>query len=623
MDITPQSGPAFSTPVAAGTEVPERKELEVASLRAGPAQSLAGAREKARHLVEWFLTNGAGSGLAESLGFVLQSLNAGDIEPARAQSWPAGQSQLSSPEQGLRSLKAEIREICDIMTAASLAEWCQYLEPPYPIPHTPEDLIQLNKKMSASAHSRLTSRPLGRLLGFLSEEKNLAELSLRDQFYVREIRRIHLKESAIPGMLVERIRECEGRLYEAWEDARRTNDFSKTCGGLKEMLSLVCERARCLGYEKHPYQSCLNDYEAGAAIESLDRIFAGLKAELIELRDALQQAAPCRKAEIEAGAQMVAEISAPLVQPSKRLALARKAAGAMGLPLDRMLFGTTPHPFSIDLGAPLCAGLAVGSEEDAVSTLLSARHEGGHSLLALESDPFFFRSPILVSGSCASLALDEAVARLYEVLLGASPEHWSCWLPVIGDLFPEAKSLSPDLLLKYQGRFRDSPVRLKADEVHYNLHIIMRYELEKELFSGSLRVDDLPERWSMASQEYLGVKPKDAREGVLQDSHWFCGMFGYFPCYALGNMISAQLYYAMLKDIPQLGAKLARGDESPAAEWLGEKVFRKHGYHKSSDMVAQATGRPLQSGDYMHYLWNKYARLYGVQPPQRHRQRAT
>jgi carboxypeptidase Taq len=282
----------------------------------------------------------------------------------------------------------------------------------------------------------------------------------------------------------------------------------------------------------------------------------------------------------------------------------------MGFDLEAGRLDVSAHPFCSGT-CPRDVRLTTRFQErDMRSALFGSMHEAGHGLYEQGLDTAHEWTPM---GSAVSLGIHESQSRLWENLVGRSRAFWAHWFPKLKETFPEALSdVGPDAFHFAINEVRPSLIRVEADEVTYNLHILLRFELEQELLSGAVSVSALPGVWNERMQRYLGITPPDDAKGCLQDIHWSFGLFGYFPTYTLGNLYASQIYAAARREMPDLEAKIAAGEMRPLREWLREKIHRRGMLHRPADLVREATGAAPSADFFTSYLKEKFGALYGV-----------
>ncbi len=408
------------------------------------------------------------------------------------------------------------------------------------------------------------------------------------------------RAARIPPDLVEALSRTTALAQDEWARARAQNRYALFAPWLERILDLQREVADALGYPERRYDALLDRYEPGLTAAELDRLFAGLEAELVPLARAVLERADPRD-------------DAPLHGDFDEERQRRFIEGVLrdcGFDFDRGRQDRSVHPFCTSFSRDDVRITTRYDRRFLPKALFGSLHEMGHALyeqgIAPELD-----GTLLAGG--ASLGVHESQSRLWENLVGRSREFWSRYYPELRAAFPEALG-GVDVERFYRAINRVSPtfIRVEADEVTYNLHILVRYELEEELLEGRLSVADAPEAWNARVAAYLGRTPPDDASGILQDIHWSIGLVGYFPTYTLGNILAAQLWEKALEEAPSIPADIEAGRFGTLLDWLRERVHRHGRKFLPAELIQRATGRPLDAGPYIRYLKAKFGALYGI-----------
>ena len=487
--------------------------------------------------------------------------------------------------------------LTDLGRAKAILEWDQEtMMPPAGGPYRARELATL----SGLAHQTLTSRELGETLAALEERKD--ELDPLERAHLREAARARARAVRIPRDLVERQARTASVALEAWKEARRKSDYALFRPHLEETLSLKREESRCLGggAEKDLYDPLLDEYEPGMTAARLEELFGGLQAPLAGLVRRVT----------ESGRTVDLSPFQGDLNPEDQLAFTKKILEAMGFDFRSGRIDQAVHPF--------CSGHGPGdvritwrySSTDLRPALYGLVHEGGHALYEQGLDPALDRTP---AGPAVSLGVHESQSRLWENLVARSLPFWKGFAPLLEEHLPGRKGpADPEALFRAAGEVRPSLIRVEADEVTYNLHILLRFRLERELLSERLSTADLPAAWNDLSQELLGVRPGKDSEGVLQDIHWAMGAVGYFPTYTLGNLYAAHLFEAARRDLPGLDDEFGRRNLQPLREWLREKIHRHGSVLPPERLVTEAAGSPPTPRALLAHLEKKTRAVYGV-----------
>ena len=410
---------------------------------------------------------------------------------------------------------------------------------------------------------------------------------------VREWRRLYDRATKVPAPLVEKLERVRAHAREAWRQARQQSNFAHFKPHLDKVLALTRQMADCWGYQDSPYDALVQGYEPGAATAPLRQLFSELRPAIASVLGPAAAKSAAAPADLLRGRYPIAA----------QEAFNRKVAEAIGFDFDAGRIDATTHPFCSTLGAGDCRLTTRYNESDFVQSLYSVLHEAGHGLYEQGLPPEDFGTP---NGTAVSLAIHESQSRLWENHVGRGPAFWEHWHPVACEHFPDLKRFSPAQITAAVNRVSPSFIRVEADQVTYDLHIILRFEIEVNLVEGVLKTADVPAYWNEQFEKIFGLKvPKDS-EGCLQDVHWSIGLMGYFPTYTLGNLNAAQLMRRAAAENPGLPGELARGDYRPLLRWLREKIHRHGSRHMPPELIRLATGEPTGIRDHVEYLRAKF-----------------
>lgn len=450
-------------------------------------------------------------------------------------------------------------------------------------------------------HDRATDPRVGELLTAVEGTELTADPESAEAVNVRELRRSFDRQTRLPRSLVEGLARATSKAHHDWLAARRERSFALLRPALEAVFGLKREEAACLsGIGSDPYDALLDEYEPGARVADLARLLEALRAELVPLVGSI------------AGSGRGPDVSilARSYPVDRQRVFAEAAAAAVGFDFDRGRLDTTEHPFCTGIGPGDTRITTRYDPRNFSDAFFGVLHEVGHGLYDQGLDPAHHGTPM---GEAVSLGVHESQSRLWENLVGRSRAFWAYWFPIARRVFREALGdVDPDAFHFAINQVGPSLVRVQADEVTYNLHILIRFALERDLISGDLRVADLPGAWNDRYRDDLGVVPTNDLEGCLQDVHWSAGLVGYFPTYTLGNLFAAQLFETATADLGDLSAGLSRGDASGLLGWLREKVHRHGQRYRSAALVERVTGRPPEHGPLVRALRARYGALYGV-----------
>nr|MBK7070042.1 carboxypeptidase M32 [Deltaproteobacteria bacterium] len=495
-------------------------------------------------------------------------------------------------------LLAALREVALVNSVFFVVEWDeQVMMPPGGASHRAEQKAWLAR----TAHTRQTSAEFGDALSEAEVEQSAAPEGSEPRAVLRQARRAYDRAVKLPGSLVEEITRTTAHAHHAWVDARKNNDPAKFAPWLAKIVALKQQQAACLAKPgQAAYDVLVDEFEPGETTAHLDEIFGALRAPLVELVGKV----------MSSGRKVPSEILARDFDVDAQEALGREAAKALGYDFERGRLDVSVHPFSISLGpgdSRITTRYHANRFSDAFFGVL---HETGHALYEQGLPGERYGTPL---GEAASLGVHESQSRFWENLVGRSRSFWRFFYPKAQKAFPAALAgVSEDDFVAAVNGIRPSEIRVEADEATYNLHILLRFELEQALMTGALKADDVPAAWSDRLHGLLGVRPATEGRGCLQDVHWSGGSLGYFPTYTLGNLFSAQLFEAAGRDLGDLDASFARGEFAPLREWLREKVHRHGQRYQPQELITLATGAPPSVEPLLAHLRRKAHEYYGV-----------
>lgn len=503
----------------------------------------------------------------------------------------------STATDAITTLKTLWGQISDLSSATSLLHWD--MEIMMPVKGANARASQLST-LSELIHQKMTHPDLQAALS--DAQNQLDSLSREDKALVRELTRSVEQATKLPSKLVAKEAELTTKAHHIWVDARKNKDFKAFAPILSEIVALNKEKAECFGYSGTPYNALLDLFEPGLTVTELDGLFGQLKPALIELVSAIENS--------------TADTSFPFLNNTfdadKQWAFSERVLRDMGYDFEAGRLDKAPHPFCTNFGIHDVRLTTRVYENDVFSALFSSMHEGGHGLVEQGANPAFERTPL----TGASMGIHESQSRMWENLVGRSKAFWTFYHPHLQAMFPEQlKHVSLDQLYAAVNRSQPSYIRVESDEVTYNLHIILRYELEKALMTGELAVADLPDAWNRKMHDFLGITPHDDAQGVLQDVHWSGGMIGYFPTYTLGNLYSAQFFNTAKKELGNLDEQISQGKLTGLKQWLNKAIHLDGQVDLPRDIVKRVTGEAPNSAYFLDYLWDKYSPIYGLTRP--------
>ncbi len=417
---------------------------------------------------------------------------------------------------------------------------------------------------------------------------------------VRELKRQYDRRVKLPQKLVEELARTSILGQQAWELARKNDDFAALKPLLEKTFRLKREAAEAIGYAESPYDALLDDYEPGALSSRVTKVLGALREQLVPL-----------VAEIRAsGRSPKVEILKRRYPVDAQEHFAKQVAERLGFDFNRGRLDVTAHPFCSSHGPNDCRITTRYDERFFPSALFGVLHEAGHGIYDQGLRPDWYGLP---PGEAVSLGIHESQSRLWENFVARSRPFWQHFYPAAQAAFPEALAgVALDDFYWAINDVRPSLIRVEADEATYNLHILVRFELEQALVNDELKVADLPAAWNEKYKHYLDITPPNDSEGVLQDIHWSHGLVGYFPTYSLGNLYAAQFFAQADRDLGGLHQQFAAGQFEPLKNWLREKIHHAGQCYTSDELVERVTEKPLSHQALMAHLRGKFAPLYGI-----------
>ncbi|HNA52834.1 MAG TPA: carboxypeptidase M32 [Anaerolineales bacterium] len=494
----------------------------------------------------------------------------------------------------LNQLKEILGEVNDLYHAASVLEWDQNVSMP---PGGSEARGQQLSTLGKIAHEKSTSDEVGKLLDELKKE--YTDPNTDDGALIRVASRNYDKSTRVPASFVARQALTTSKAFDAWVEAKGKSDFALFQPHLERVLELVREYVSFFPPADHPYDTLLDDYEPGMKTAEVQGIFEKLRPQQVKLLKA-----------IKSSKQVKDDFLQKKYNEKKVWAFSEAIITKFGYDWNRGRQDKAPHPFQTTFSINDARITNRYEPNNPMATLFSAMHEAGHAFYELGSNPAYERTP-LAGGT--SLAVHESQSRLWENLVGRSLPFWEHFYPDLKKAFPsQLDGVSLKAFYKGINKVESSFIRVNADEATYNLHVMLRLELEVGMVDGSFAVKDLPEIWNTKMQEYLGIVPPNNALGVLQDVHWSNGLMGYFSTYALGNLVSAQLWEKINNDIKDLDDQIRKGKFDTLLHWLQEKIHTFGHKYDPQDIVQKVTGSRIDSAAYVRYLNTKYSDIYGL-----------
>ena len=496
----------------------------------------------------------------------------------------------------LEQFKSLLAEVADLNNAQALLGWDQQTYMPQGGAEARGNQLATLGKIS---HQKFTSDEIGKLLGELEKEYEGADSDSDDLRLLKVTRHNYDQATRVPSEFVAEFAVVTSKAFEAWVEARGKSDFSIFRPHLDKVVELNQRYVKFFPPANHPYDILLDQFERGMKTADVKEIFDALRPQQVELLKAIAE-----KPQVDDSFLHVE------YDEKKMWDFSEEIATKFGYDWKRGRQDKSAHPFTTNFSINDVRITTRFEPENPSIMLFSTMHETGHALYDLGSNQAYERTP-LAGGT--SLAVHESQSRMWENLVGRSLPFWEHFYPEFQKLFP-AQVGNVDLQTFYKGinKVEPSLIRVNADEATYNMHIMLRLELEIGMVEGTVVVKDLPEIWNAKMDEYLGVVPPDDAKGVLQDVHWSGGTLGYFSTYALGNLISAQLWEKINADIPDLADQFRQGKFDALLTWLREKIHVHGSKYEPQELVQRVTGSKIDAAPYVRYLKQKFSAIYGL-----------
>ncbi len=489
-------------------------------------------------------------------------------------------------------LEAKWAEIKDLENAASILGWDQeVMMPGGGAPARAHTLATL----SGVIHDRTTNPVLVKLVQRLHRARK--SLSPRQRRGLELAHSKVMKATRIPSELARKLSMQESRGLETWRKARQQRSFKLFADELSKMVDLKREQARLTGRGGPAYDALLDDFEPGMTMAVLDPLLDALKGVTVPL---VQQV-------IDSKVKVDLKPFVGRFDVEAQRGFARTVAVAMGIDLGRGRMDLSTHPFCGGIGPDDVRMTSRYDARDQRGGLFGVIHESGHGLYEQGLTAARGRLPL---GGAISMAVHESQSRLWENNVARSRSFWKHWAPKFKQAHPQLKGVTVEQIWRAANAIRPSFIRVEADELTYNLHIILRYELERDLVEGRLEVKDLPAAWNDTMASMLGVRPKHDADGVLQDIHWAMGLFGYFPTYSLGNLYAAQFMESARKALRGLEKRFEKGDFATLRGWLAENIHRHDRIYTAEQLVKRVTGKPLGVEAFARHIRSKVNEIY-------------
>jgi carboxypeptidase Taq len=487
--------------------------------------------------------------------------------------------------------KTHLQKIADVKYALAVLQWDQ--ETYMPAKGAGFRAQQL-ATLGEMAHELFTRESFKNILQELNAADDLDEARKKN---VELSWYDYTQQQKLSGDFVRQLSEASSKSFQAWITARRENSFALFAGDLTGLIKLKKQEAELLGYEQHPYNALLNQYERGCTIQLLDKVFAALQPPLKEILN-----------KITAQTQINDDFLRQHFPKQQQWEFGITVLKQLGFDFEAGRQDISEHPFTTSFSSADVRVTTRIDENDFSNMTWSCIHECGHALYEQGLPQAEYGLPL---GEYTSLSIHESQSRLWENNVGRSLNSWQYFYPVAQQYFPaQLKNVSLSQFYKGINKVQPSFIRTEADELTYHFHVLIRYELEKKLIEGSLQVEDIPAYWNEQYKKLLGVDVPNDRMGCLQDVHWSHGSFGYFPTYSLGSFYAAQFFNSAQKQAINLGAEITKGDYKPLLDWLRMYIHAHGRRYTSEELCERITGEPLNTGYFLQYVLDKYSKIY-------------
>lgn len=507
---------------------------------------------------------------------------------------------MNTDQRNYEQLHRLSKEIRTLQGVSSLLDWDQetYMPPKGAVVRA-EQLRLLagiihQKQISRSfstALSQLVKIPMGQLIA--------KTLSTPQKAAVREWRRDFLIAKALPKRFVEKFAKLTSQAIQVWHHAKSQDLFQPFAPFLEQLIRMAQEKAEYLGYKNHPYDALLDQFEPGMTVAEIDPLFNHLRTSIVKI---LNKASFSQHVDDR--------FLFGTFSKEKQMQFGHLVLKAMEYDLSKGRLDLSEHPFSSSCHPHDSRITTNVSHPSLMSNISAVMHEAGHGLYEMGLPVEHYGSPL---AEPVSHAIHESQSRWWETRIGLSKPFWSHFFPLLKKHFKgKFDKITLDQFYLAINKISPSLIRIQADEVTYSLHVILRYELEKRLIEGSLKVRELPEAWNAKMQELLGITPTNYREGCLQDIHWSMGAFGYFPSYTLGNLAASHLFEAFEKKYKDWEQRVAKGELGFIKEWLDRSVYRYGRQYSCRELLQKVTGKPFSAKAYTTYLTKKYQNRTGM-----------
>lgn len=497
-------------------------------------------------------------------------------------------------EKKFEEVKTYISQIEYLNHALVLVDWDMRTNMPVKAGESRSKVLEY---LSSELFNMTTSSKVKSFIEELSSHKN--NMSLVQRRTLEELERNYNETMKVPADRYVASVGATSRAQIAWEKAKEENNYDSFKPHLQNVIDFSREFIGYWGYKEDKYNTLLDKYERGLTVAKLDKVFSELRDGIVEILESIKKSSKNIDTEILKGNFDI----------SKQKELSLAVLEKMGFDLEAGRLDVSVHPFTTNMGNKDVRLTTNYHKNEFTSALFSTIHEGGHGIYEQNISDDLENTGL---NSGVSMAIHESQSRFYENIVGRSKEFTTYLLNLSRNYFEEFNKINEEEFYEVINKVEPSFIRTEADELTYSLHIIIRYELEKDLINGRITVDELPEQWNKKYKEYLGVEPTSDTVGVLQDVHWSASLFGYFPSYALGNLYGAQIYYTLLKEQPTIMKEIGEGNFKNLHSWLKEKIHKYGSLYTPAEIIERVTGEELSSKYFIKYLKDKYYKIYNI-----------
>lgn len=497
----------------------------------------------------------------------------------------------------LEQLKGRLGDVANLNMAGAVLGWDQRVMMP---PRGAEARARQLATLAKLGHEMFVAKETQDLLAAAEGESAALDPESDEAALLRVVRRDLDKATKVPTALIVELTEVTSLGEEVWSQARPKNDFAAFAPYLEKIYNLKKQYAHAIGFKDRIYDALLDDYEEGMTARDLDPLFEELKRHTVPLVAAI----------VERADRVSDDFLGQPCDEGLQEQFSRRVLKECGYDFARGRLDRAVHPFCTNFSINDVRITTRYNREWMPESLFGCLHEAGHAFYEMNVNPVYEGTP-LAGG--VSLGIHESQSRLWENLVGRSRTFWEHYYPELQKVYPtQFGRIAMDHFYRAINRVTPSLIRTESDEVTYNLHIILRYEMENDLLEGRLSVADAPAAWNEKMRKYLGIVPPDDKDGILQDIHWSGGGIGYFPTYTLGNILSVQFYEAATHELPSIEMEIRAGQFAALFEWLRTKVHQHGRKYPPAELVKRATGKPLTTEPYVAYLKRKFGEIYGL-----------